>query len=318
MKVTTASSLIEGIKRRAAIPENQATFTSSDFLAFADEELILGLVPSIMLFHEDYFLFEIEVPIQPKVTEYELPSRAAGNKLRDLQYKPDKNTYIEMTRIGIGARFSSFNDGMLTSIKHFYMKNNKIVISQSLAAANSGNLVFVFYIKPSQLVLEDRIGVIININNLNNGTTEIVLNSFPDIFMANLTYDFYKVDSPNTILTIDITPVSINSITKSIIFNNSDIPSLLKVGDHLALAGECTIAQIPNEFTAVLEQMVACRVLEAQGDTQGLQNALAKLQSMQTTGSALIENRIDDAPQKVVNRYSLLRSSTRSRRFMRR
>jgi hypothetical protein len=313
-EIKTATVLIEGIKRRAAIPENQATFEARDFLAFADEELLLGIIPGIMSVHEDYFLFEIEVPLQSGKNEYEIPSRAAGNKLRDLQYKPDPKTYVEMTRIGIGERFGD-NGG--NNLKRYHVKNNKVVLSDSLSGS-SGHLNFVFYIKPSQLVLEERIGIIQGINNLNNGKTEIVVNAVPDNFNTSIKYDVYKSESPRTILKIDMVPVTINTISRSVTFNTTDIPDELKVGDHLAQAGESTVAQIPNEFDAMLEQMVACRVLEAQGDTQGLQNALLKLKQMENAGGMLVDNRIDDSPTKIINRHGTLRSSVlrrNSRRY---
>lgn len=316
-KVNTASVIIDGIKRRAAIPENQATFKAADFLAFADEELLLGVVPAIMSLHEDYFLFEISVPLENGKTEYEIPSRAAGNKLRDLQYKPDPKTFIEMTRVGIGERFSGYNDGMVGNIKRYYLKNNKVVVSEALASSSSGSLNFIFYIKPSQLVLEERVGIIRGINDLNNGKTEIVLATLPSNFSTSIEYDFYKSESPSTILTIDITPLTINTVSRSVTFNTVDIPDELKVGDHLAQNGESTIPQIPNEFHAMLEQMVACRVLEAQGDSQGLQNALVKLKQMETAGGMLIDNRVDDSPTKIINRHSTLRSGV-SRRNTRR
>lgn len=315
-KSTTASVLIESIKRRAAIPENQATFEPADFLAFADEELWLEVVPDVMSMHEDFFLFEIRTPLKTGVLEYEIPSRAMGTKLRDLQYTPDGKTVIEMTRIGIGERFNEFNGGMANDLRRFYVKNNKVVVADTLANVNNGSLIFVIYIKPSSLVLEDRVGIIQGVNDLNNGTTELVLNEVPDNFNTSIIYDLYKAESPSTILTIDIKPVSINSVTKSIIFNSTDISPYLKVGDHVSEAGEATIAQIPTELNAMLAQLVACRVLEAQGDTQGLQNAQAKLKSMQDASQNIIDNRVEDSPTKIVNRHSLLRSRV-TRRYNR-
>lgn len=299
--ITTSSVLIEGIKRRASIPENQATFESADFLAFANEELLLGIVPAVMSLHEDYFLFEIVVPVEAGKTEYEIPSRAAGNKLRDLQYKPDPKSFTEMTRVGIGERFNQ-NNG---SLNQYYVKNNKVVVSENLT---NGELCFVIYIKPSQLVLEERIGVITNITDLGNGKTKVFLSSLPENFNTSITYDFYKSESPSSILKIDISPDSINTLDSSVTFFTVDIPDDLKKNDHLAETGEASIAQIPNEFHPMLEQMVACRVLEAQGDTASLQNALLKLQQMNSAGANLIDNRIDDAPIKITARHSSLRS----------
>lgn len=319
-KITTASVLIESIKRRAAIPENQATFEAEDFLEFADEELLLALVPVIISLHEDFLLYEVEVPLEAGKSEYEIPSRAVANKLRDVQYKPDPSTLLEMTRIGIGERFADYNSGGGNdSVKRYYIKNNKIVLTPALGNTSaSGSLVFIFYIKPSSLVLEDRVGVIQGINDLNNGNTEIVLNEVPENFNTSVLYDVYKAESPSSILNIDMTPVSINTINRSVTFATTDIPDELRVGDHLAQAQEATIPQVPNELQAMLAQMVACRCLEAQGDTNGLQNALLKLKQMTDASGTLIDNRVEDAPQKIVNRHSLLRAGKSGRNFNRR
>lgn len=309
-KITTASVLIDSIKRRAAIPENQATFEANDFLEFADEELLLGLVPAIISLHEDFFLYELEVDLQPGKNEYEIPSRAVANKLRDVQYKPDAATLIEMTRIGIGERFADYNTGGGTDyVKRYYIKNNKVVLSPSVGTSTpTGKLVMVFYIKPSHLVMEDRIGVIQGINDLNNGFTDLVLSELPENFNTSIVYDVYKAESPSSILNIDMVPTSINALTRAVRFPTASIPDELRVGDHLAQSQESTIPQVPSEMAPMLAQMVACRVLEAQGDTQGLQNALIKLKQMTDAGGTLIDNRVEDSPQKIVNRHSLLRA----------
>jgi len=317
-KPLTAEALIESIKRRAAVPENQATFTSDDFLSFANEEMLLGLVPSIMSLHEDHLLFEEEVSVEANRSDYEIPSRAMGNKLRDVQHKTDNNHLTEMTRIGIGERFSEYDVRSETNLKKYYVKGNKIVLTPSVGSNAGGILVFVYYMRPSGLVLEDRIGVVQGINDLNNGFTQIVLNQIPENFSTNIIYDLYKSDAPNSILAIDLAPTGINTVTKTVTFATTDIPKELKVGDHLAQAQESNIPQIPSELHSMLAQMVACRILEAQGDTQGLQNALVKLKQMEDASGILIDNRVEDSPQKIVNRHGLVRTSIFSKRFNRR
>lgn len=311
----TSNSLIESIKRRAAIPENQSTFTKADFLEFANEELRLGVVPAMMSLHEDFFLFEQEIPLEANKSEYEIPSRAVGNKLRDVQFKIDDNNYTEMTRIGIGDRFSEFDVRSETNLKKYYIKNNRVVLTPRVGGGPSGALAMVYYIKASRLVEEDRVGII---SGINRSSGEVVVSSIPDNFSVSTKYDFYKSDSPHTILKIDLTATNLNTTTNTITFNPSDIPEDLKVGDHLSLAGECIIPQVPSEMQIMLAQMVACRCLEAQGDTEGLRNALTKLQQMEQSAGMIIDNRVDDAPQKVVNRHGLVRTSIFSKRFNRR
>lgn len=310
----TSSSLIEGIKRRASIPESQSTFDSEDFLAFANEELALALVPQIMVLHEDFLLYEETVPLVDDEYEYEIPYRAVGNKLRDVQYQTDDNHRGEMTRIGIGDNFDSYRTLGLGRLKQYYIKNNLVVLSDQDGSTPTGNLLMIYYIKPSELVLEDRVAIITGINTTSG---EITVASIPDVFSSSQQYDFYKVNSPHTVLNKDMNLTGLNNGSNTITFAPEDIPSKLKVGDHLSLAEECSIPQVPNDLTPMLEQLVACRVLESMGDTQGLQNALLKLQQMEKAAGIIIDNRVDDAPRKIVSRHGLLRTSVSGKRFNR-
>lgn len=311
----TSEDLIESIKRRASVPENQVTFTKDDFLELANEEMSIGLVPSVLQFHEDFFLYEEEIQLQPNVNEYTIPYRSIGNKLRDVQYKLTDGHYLEMTRIGIGERFENNNNYNNAGGNHrFYVKNNKIVIS-SFGNPLNGALAMIYYIRPSRLVLKDQVGII---SGINRTTGDVTIQTVPDKFNTNIKYDFYKFKSPFRILSIDLSATSINKSTKTIRFNPSEIPSDLEVGDHLAESGESNIPQIPIDLHVVLAHRVACRILEAIGDTQGLQNANQKLVEMEMKTGNLIDNRVEDAPKKVVNRHSTLRRVVSANRFTRR
>lgn len=305
-----AEGLIDSIKRRASVPENQVTFTKDDFLELANEEMLIGLVPSVLQFHEDYFMFEEDIPLQQDVMEYTIPYRSIGNRLRDVQYKIDDKNYNEMTRIAIDHRFESFDNGIL----RYYIKNNKIVI-QSTSVSPQASLAMIYYIRPSKLVLEEQVGVITSINRT---TGEIATSGLPTKFSTSIKYDFYKTKSPYRILKIDLNAVTINPSTNTLTFNPADIPSDLVVGDHISEAEESNIPQIPTELHAVLAHRVACRILEALGDTQGLQNANAKLSEMELKTGSLIDDRVEGSPKKVINRYTPLRKSVYSKRYTRR
>lgn len=317
-KPMTSNVLVDRIKQRASIPENQSTYTTEDLLEFASEELVLAIAPAVMSVKEDHFLFESITPVVSNKNSYEIPDRALGNKLRDLQWQHDANHRSELTRIGIGERFAENDVRSESNLRKFYVKGNKVEFAPAIGSDASGDLNFVYYIRPSELVTEDRVGIIQGINDQGNGTTEIVLDQVPDNFSTSIKYDFYKADSPHNILAIDLNSTAINTTTRSVSFLTDDIPDDLKIGDHLAQQRESIIPQVPSELHPMLAQLVACRVLEAQGDTQGLQNALVKLKQMENAAGMLIDNRVDDAPQKIVNRHGLVRTSVFSKRFNRR
>ncbi len=98
----------------------------------------------------------------------------------------------------------------------------------------------------------------------------------------------------------------------------SDIPSFLAVGDHVALAEQCSIPQIPSDLHVFLAQKTAERILESQGDAQGLALAQQKSKEMEFRAGTIIDNRVDESPPKLVNRHGVLRSGLIQRLYRRR
>lgn len=83
----TSDDLIESIKRKISFPVYQTTFSDQDILDFATEELMISQVPSVMQFHEEFFVTTRDVTLKPNKTKYPIPDRAIGMKLRDLFIK---------------------------------------------------------------------------------------------------------------------------------------------------------------------------------------------------------------------------------------
>ena len=304
----TSDELISSIKRRAMIPSNQNTFSDTDFLAFADEEMNIGLVPSVVQMHEDYFLYTQDIPIDPSKKKYTIPYRAIGNKLREVSYLDAQGNVYEMTRIGVGD-LPYYNSAYTYNRAYaFYISNNEICLVPNTLTLSSGTFLRVsYYIRPNSLVLLEKVAVI---SSINTSTGEIQLSNLPSDFSTNTLLDFLQVKSPHKTLSFDIAPVSINSTSKIITFNVNDIPENLSIGDHIALAEECAIPQVPSDLHVVLAHRVAARCLEALGDIEGLQAANQKLAEMEQKTQNLIDNRVEDAPQKIVNRHSILRRGT--------
>ncbi len=100
--------------------------------------------------------------------------------------------------------------------------------------------------------------------------------------------------------------------------NPSDIPQYLAVGDHVALAEQCCIPQVPSDLHVYLAQKTAERVLESQGDAQGLALAQQKSKEMEFRAGTIIDNRVDESPPKLVNRHGILRSGLIQRLYRRR
>lgn len=432
----TSELLINSVKRRISIPTNQNTFTDEDILAFADEELMLSIVPAIMSLHEDYLLFSQDTPLVASQNEYVIPYRAVGNKLYDLQFFDSNRNILPMSRTTLGDQ-PSYNGAYTTNLTYaYYVKNNRIGLLPTFTGPSTGSLRFIYYIRPSALVFTPEICVVTNVNRL---TGVVSVNKIPDTFSTNTKIDFYKFVSPHTILNIDILPLAVNPAGNNFVFSTgydiitlsldtvanatdggyfiadsgnttnkyffwfdktgstpvpsqpdtvgrtairvdlvglttanqialaiqavmpptdfavnvngtiltaqtgatgsgsngiipfgndrftlanttqvSDIPNFLDVGDHIALAEQCAIPQIPSDLHVFLAQKTAERILEAQGDTEGLKLAQAKSAEMEVRAGTIIDNRVDESPVKLVNRYGILRSGLIQRLYRRR
>ncbi len=385
------------------LPVTNVTYREKDFLAFANEEMDMAMVPYVMSFHEDYFVFSEDIPLVPGETSYPIPYRSVGNKLRDIQYHDASNNVYEMSRIGVGDKpYFQYGTGVSPfPLRTFSIEGSNIVLAKdsvpappglslvgtaagstiakpfhgistgqaarltagtlpnvsngqlvyiravdsstlafatSETGANSSNpadwividgavnatleLVFTvgyasgenllayYYIRPSKLVSESRVMIVTNINRT-AGTVEV--NNIPvnldntSLFAAGTVIDFIQVKSPHKCLSIDKSIVGVNLLTKVLTFDPDDIPKNLAVGDHVALAEECIIPQIPTDLHSMLAQRIACRCLEAMGDREGLAAANAKLAEMELKGGTLVDSRVEDAPFKVTNRHGFLR-----------
>lgn len=429
----TSNSLINSVKIRAQIPTNQVTFRLDDFLQLANEELVIGIIPTVLQLHEDHYLYEELIPLIDNVSNYAIPYRAMGNKLRDVKFEDNNGSIFELVRIDEDRRTDFGNTTVQTTsgLLYYYLQGNEIVLWPRLSGLATGSLLVSYYLRPNALVNENRAGLVTNINR---ATGAITVEDFPANFTSSITYDFIMARSPHKIIQFDTPTIGVSSGLSTVTFgvkqiteittvadvlgslnntyfflnaaqdsilyyvwyniggagtdpaipgrtgimvanatndtandvatatktaidaagefvtainanlltitnNNvgvtsqasdvgltgftittttlgeSLIPTSLVVGDYVMQSEETIIPQLPTELHVILAQRVACRCLEALGDSQGLSNANTKLQEMEYKTGIIIDNRVEASPMKVVNRTGFLRRNGYNRRF---
>lgn len=309
-KYLTTDSLIASVKNRGQIPSSQQTFTTDDFLSFINEELDITVVPHILKFQEEYFVYTELIPIQANTSRYPIPTRAVGNKLRELAYQDNSGNIFEMTQVRIDDLPAYQNSAMRSQFSMFYPEGSDIVLIPDAGPNPTGFLRFSYYLRPNLMVSESRVAIVSSINLMSG---EITVDKIPSNITVVDPLDIIQTNSPHKSLAINKIPLAINTVTKVIQFTPSDIPPELRKGDHIALAEETIVPQIPSDLHSMLAQQVAARCLEALGDTQGLAAANSKLVDMEMKTGTLIDNRVAGAPLKIRNNSNgLLR---RRRRF---
>lgn len=449
-KYLTTDTLIASVKRRAMIPQTQNTFTEEDFLAFANEEMDIGITPHILQYHEDYLLQIDYLPLTPAQSYYEIPGRSTGNKVRDVNYVDPSGNVFEMTRVLIEDLPYYQNGGFGiqgSGIRAFYVENDEVVMLPVGRHNLTGFLQVSYYLRPNELVSLDRVATVtgydsltgvINVTNIPANLSSLVpmdilqtkgshkrllVDTTPSVIASSsmvfgvrpitqitcsaksainpsdylqligngsgvpnsithsqnndvinastfslnvcVWYDttgadtapvqpagtvFIRVDVSAAVTDVDVVNATVAAITTAapshftasnvsnllqidtdltgtysyvaiqptllfsqVITNTPStvIPDELVIGDYIALAEECIIPNIPTDLHSMLAQRIACRCLEALGDAAGLQAANAKLAEMEIKTGQLIDNRVEGAPLKVVNRHGFLRQSRR-------
>lgn len=162
----TSDQLIDAVKRKINFPTYQSTFTDEEILAFANEEMMIAQVPSIMTYHEEYLVYSKTVPILANKGRYAIPERAIGLKLRDIFFSDTSGNLSDMTRISPDDKaffqVASDNNG----IRRFYLENNDVVIFPVPTTSSIGSLVMTYFLRPNQLVKNNRAAIISNFCNL--------------------------------------------------------------------------------------------------------------------------------------------------------
>lgn len=148
-----SSDIISAVKRKIAIPINQRTFSEEDILAFANEEMMISQVPDIMIYHQEYFVVQADVLLNPNQVRYAIPERALGQKLRDIFYKDINGNLFEMTRVEADDKsYWQRESGTTSLMLKYYLEGNDVVLAPLNVNNPTGFLQFSYFLRPNQLV----------------------------------------------------------------------------------------------------------------------------------------------------------------------
>lgn len=235
----TSDDLINSIKRKIAFPINQNTFTTNDVLAFCNEEMAVSQVPSVLSFHEEYFVYSQTVPLITNISRYAIPSRAIGMRLRSIFWQDSQGNLSEMTRVSSDdkAYFQATNGINNNQAYKFYLENNDVVLVPGVGVSPAGSLVFYYFMRPNQLVSTDRVATILNINQ-SFTVVNSSLNAGDSVTLGGTVYtatagtpgtNQFQIAGTSTLTASNlVTAITVNLLTNAFTANNSgtDTPVL--------------------------------------------------------------------------------------------
>lgn len=299
----TVTELVRSLKRRASMPTSQSTFSPADLVALMNDEMHSIILPRIKDVREEYFVTYTDFPLVSGQSEYVIPSRAAGNALRDVVFVDSNNRESPCPRLAPEDIKETNSNFFGSALVGHYFKDNKIVIVPQPLNPQSGFSVRMKYERrPNNLCLESSAATIVTINSLTN---EVTVSNQPSAWTSNTEFDVISENSPFVSIADD---QGISNIAANVLTFDS-LPDDIAVGQWIASAGESPIPQLPYEAHHVLAQLGAVKALEILGKASEVKTAKESAAEMLRFFVSLITPRNDGSQKKIVNRNTLFGSA---------
>lgn len=294
MPVYTTATLLETIKRKAAIPAIQQTFTDEDLLSVATDEIYNTILPAIMNTREEFYVTRSVIPlVSAGKSTHQIPSRAIGMGLRELSVTVG-GVERNMPRYEIEDKIYDNTSGVLYGF--FLQGNNVHVLGQQ-----TGQLNMYYYLRPGQLVTTSTATTIISIDADNK---QMTLNNIPTGWAVGLAVDvlnhkpgFDAKQLSNTITAIDGTLVTFEDD-----FTTYEDGSLrAEPGNWVSEEETSPVPQMPIEFWQYLAEAVTAYVMESQGDAEAFNRCQQRMATMLKNSQKMISPRVDGESKKFVS-----------------
>lgn len=297
----TSDELVDGIKKRVTVPASQALISDADIRAIANTMIKGRMVPLVESLSQEYFVIETTEPVVAGVSEYSIPYRAIGRKLRELKISDAQNNIRNMAQIAL-------EDAQLyqtsTLMVGFYYRGDKIVLVPTVQDNITVDQVlrFWWYMPPSALCAVSQAAQVTSIVGSTVNCTMV-----PATVSGAALIDFVQGKSGNAILDYDVA-FSSTTATSVVFASADDIPSSLVEGDFISAAQTSPVVNyLPNESQPLLESYSAQRVCQRIGDFDGAKAIAEDISAEEKSLKLLLEPRIDGEPIIIINRYGLVR-----------
>ncbi len=294
MSAYDSEFLIAQVKRRASMPTSQSLFTNAKLVLMLDDELKTRIVPFVMSMRDEWYVTSLDYVSDGIRTVYPIPSDAVGSKLRDVTlWEIGNNGNLQMKNSV--ARLDP--DSLYDAVFGFYVQKNNIVFYPNPPGTNK-TIRFTYFKRVSDLVLTTEAS---QVSVIASNTIDTVATP-PATFVNGASVQIVSANSPfDIVFESTITSVVGSTVTFA------DTVTNVTVGDWLCLAGQSVFPEIPIELVPCLCEAVVVKCLEALGDTDGMQSAMANYQQMELSARSTLAPRIDGAVKKVMNRKRLMR-----------
>lgn len=308
--VWTADDLLSSVKRRAQLPSAGGKLSDSGILEIADEETRTTVAEVLREAREELGVHWTDISLSDGQRDYRIPERAQGANLREIKLLDSDGEFYDVPNVGL-TEVDYYRDGAAPWWRDGVacaVVGDLIRVAPDPSSSNYTLRVY-YYRRPSRLALTTSTDVA-PITTVNSSTSWDFDNTtgFSSALSAGDKVDLVQ-GRPNFDALID--DGVIDTINASDLTLSSGSSDEAAVGDYLCQPGVTPVPQIPVEVHPFLLRATLVSVLEAIGDRRGAALAQRKLEETRRSVVAIINERVEGAPQKLVNRNSPLRSQMR-------
>lgn len=274
------------------MPTSSITFTDTELLAMADEEIKTVITPMIMALKEDYFVDYTDITVAANTQRYDIPHRSIGLKIREVHYIESNGTVKNLPRRDVNQYLSTTATGVPEA---FSLEANQIVL-WPIPASPIGSIRVYLYLRPNSLV---ETSSSLYIDDFNASTGIIFVPSIPSGWTSSLLYDVISKDGGHPCREFDMicTLVSGDEFTFS-----TPLPDYIAVGDELCISETTGLVQLPPEFVPILAQSVSVQILEATSQP-GASVQRDRLKMMIDNAQKMLTSRVQGELRTIRNRW---------------
>jgi hypothetical protein len=300
----TGDELIETIKTRVAVPNTQATGTAdADLLRLVNEEMKTEIVPFVIRHMEDYLVVTEEISLVSSTNLYRIPSRAVGQKLRELKYKASSSDReVDLSRVS--REWANRYAGSSGAPTGFYLEGNHIRLVPDIGSA-TGSLVVSYFFRPGDIVTESDVRIVSSVS----GKQVTATAALPSGWVSGSKFDIH---SPESGAEIKAWGLTVDTISTPTITFNEDIDGSTRgtkavaAGDYLCLENEAALPALPKELHPILALSACLSVAELLGDLDAIKYLEKSLNRKMVNANSLLEDRVEGENQKIGNPGSIL------------
>ena len=300
----TSTEFLASVKRLITQPSNQKLFVDTDFYAMGDRKLKDTIVPLLDSLNGEFFVRTATLAMVSGQSEYRLPARAYGRKLREVKIVNSAGYRFDFPKIEIEREQLYQISGVPFG---FYFKGDRFAV---VPAPNSTaySIQYWYFLAPSKIVDTASAALITAISG-----NDVTVSTLPTTIVAGSIIDFIEGIQGNACISLDKTIASVAGTVLT--FTAGDVPTDLAIGDYISLASYSPVLQIPDNAVPYLVTLTCMDVLQALSDYEGYE-ALSKIADSQRRSlMSILEPRIEGEATRIVNSFGLVNRGFGYRRF---